>query len=88
MNDQERAQKLQAIKNDIAGLLDEAHRLLRPTGCSYDIANRTWLRHIRMTLDDKHEFLGSYDVTIQDTINEFMEPDEYFDDCLEEEDYE
>lgn len=64
----ERADRLEEIKDEIAELVCEARELLRDTA-EESRAKGYWVGHIVCALDRNHGYLGSSMVTMQDTIN-------------------
>lgn len=56
MNNEERADRLEEIKESIKELLDEAGRLVRGTVVE-DRAKAYWLAHLRISLDRDHGYL-------------------------------
>lgn len=69
-----KAERLMEIKEEMLELLDEARMLVRGTH-EEDRAGAYWLAHIRMALDNEHNYLGRGGCTMQSTI-EALEDDQ------------
>ena len=70
--------RFEEIKVQIKELIDEAIDLV-PEGGVKECARSYWYSHIVMALDNDHEYIGGSMVTMEDTINEFDEEEEYDD---------
>lgn len=75
MDGNEKADRLEEIKDEIKGLMAEAENLLRGTR-EGDVAKSYWLAHIVTALDKDHGYLGGSMGTMQDTIDALREGEE------------
>jgi hypothetical protein len=66
------------IKDQIKELLDEAIDLV-PDGGVKERARSYWYSQIVTALDDDHEYMGGSMCTMEDTLNEFDEEEDYDD---------
>jgi len=72
---EEIAEQLYQIKEEIKDLMDNARNLLRGTDAE-DSAESYWIPHIFMALDDEHDWLGGSMHSLQDSIDELSGGDE------------
>lgn len=80
-------ERLQEIKDEMLGLLEEAKRIIASgPRHTYERAKAYCLAHIAIALDDDHDYVGSDGANLQEIIDELDpgEPDE--DDEEDEED--
>ena len=66
---QDSASDLAEIKGKMLELLEEARQAVSGT-CECNAAESYWVSHIRMALDNEHQYLGGSMHTMQDTIDE------------------
>ena len=71
----EKANELQEILEGIQSLMDDAEYLLQGTQAE-SRAKAYWVAHIRMAMDDEHQYLGGSMCNIQATINELREEED------------
>ena len=64
-------ERLAEIHRQMTELLAESRRVIRAIDPAvYEKAARTWMAHLEMALTRDHEYLGSADGTMADTIGE------------------
>jgi hypothetical protein len=72
MTRREKAERLQEIKDEIGGLMDEVRGLLVGTGITWERARMYWYAHIVSNLDDDRDY-GHEAFTMQSAIEELLE---------------
>jgi len=70
--------RFEEIIGEIKELLNEAIDLV-PEGFARCRAQSYWYPHITTALDDDHEYIGGSMCTMEDTLNEFDEEEDYDD---------
>lgn len=67
-------ERILEITEEIIDLLEEAMSLVRGVGTPEEIARARsyWLGHIRMSLNDDHDYMGRGSCTMEDTARELM----------------
>ena len=76
---QEIAEELMGIKEEIKDMIRNAEIMLRGTD-EYNEAKSYWIPHILMALDDEHDYLGGSMNSMEDTINALSADSRHFDD--------
>lgn len=72
MNNKEKSERLQEIKEQMHELLEEAKDLI-PEGMTKERAKCYWYAHIKTAILKEHEYLGGSMVTMEETIEEILE---------------
>jgi len=78
----ELADRLEEVKVAFMGILDHTKRMLeaaRLSGVAEAEARRAesyWLAHLRIALDNEHQFLGGSMCTLQETLDELRGEDD------------
>lgn len=70
--------RFEEIKDQIKELIDEAIDLVPSSGVK-ERARSYWYSQIVTALDDDHEYMGGSMCTMEDTLNEFDEEEDYDD---------
>jgi len=70
-------ERMVEIKDTIKELVEEALQILDRKSISYSRAESYWYPHILMELDSDHQWLGGSMCTMQDTIDEMSEDEEF-----------